>query len=163
MQWDVNTAERLNISDRELSELLLQVYVEGGHTDQDTAKHLFEPSALRARGKILGARDRTNNMLAALVILVPPSSHARRLAQDNEVEMQLLAVKSDYRRHGLGRLLVQGVVDRAKQDGHKKIILWTQTNMTAAQALYESSGFVHTQEKDFSRGGRDFLVYEQSL
>jgi ribosomal protein S18 acetylase RimI-like enzyme len=161
MEFEIDSAELLRIDDIELSELLAQVYVAGGFTEPDEAVTLFEPSAVRKRGMLIGAREKQHLKLAGMVIVVPPDSPARRLAQNNEAEMHLLGVKPEYRGHGLGRILVESAIDRAKQNGYSKIILWTQFSMKSAQKLYEATGFIHVD--DMKRNGRDFKVYEMAL
>ena len=161
MEFEVDTADVLKITDPELSELLTQVYVTGGFTSPDEAVLLFEPSAVRKRGVLIGARVKKTSVLAGVVIVVPPDSPARRFTGKNEAEMHLLAVKPEHRRYGLGRLLVEEAIDRAKQCGYSIMMLWTQTSMIAAQRLYESTGFVHID--DFRRNGRDFKIYAKDL
>ena len=162
MEFQIDTADILKIDDIELSELLTQVYVAGGFTEPDEAVSLFEPSAVRKRGMLIGAREKQHLGLAGIVIVVPPNSAARRLAQDNnEAEMHLLGVKPEYRRHGLGRMLVESAIGRAKHSGYSKIILWTQISMKSAHKLYEATGFIHVD--DIKRNGRDFKVYEMAL
>ena len=161
MEFEIATADFLEITDLELSELLTQVYVEGGFTEPDEAASLFEPSAVRERGVLIGAREKQHSNLAGIVVVVPPDSLARRLAENNEAEIHLLGVKPEYRRHGLGRILVEAAIDRAKHGGYSKIILWTQISMNAAQKLYESTGFIHID--GITRNGRNFKVYEKPL
>ena len=159
MEFEIATADFLEITDLELSELLAQVYVAGGFTEPDEAVSLFEPSAVRKRGVLFGAREKQHSNLAGIVIVVPPDSPARRLAENNEAEIHLLGVKPEYRRHGLGRMLVEVAIERANHSGYSKIILWTQLSMNGAQKLYESMGFIHID--DMTRNGRDFKVYEK--
>lgn len=161
MEFAIGSAELLNISDSEISELLAQVYVDGGFTEPELAVTLFAPDSVRKRGLLIGAREQGNATLAGMVILVPPESPARRLAQDNEAEMHLLGVKPDFRQCGLGKFLVQAAMDQAKQSGYAKIVLWTQKTMYAAQRLYESMGFVRI--KAIHSNGRDFWLYEREL
>ena len=161
MEFNIDTADVINIEDAELSELLMQVYVSGGFTDPDEAVALFDPSAVRERGLIIAAREKQCLDLAGIIILVLPDSPARRLAQDNEAEIHLLGVKPEYRRHGLGRMLVESAIDRVRRDGYSKLILWTQLTMRAAQRLYEATGFIHVE--DFKRNGRDFRLYELKI
>jgi ribosomal protein S18 acetylase RimI-like enzyme len=161
MEFAIATAECLEITDSELSELLAQVYVKGGFTEPSEAASLFEPSAVRNRGVLMGAREKRHLGLAGIVIVVPPDSPARRLAANDEAEIHLLGVKPEYRRHGLGRMLVDAAVDRARLSGYSKVMLWTQFSMTAAQKLYESTGFVYVG--DMKRNGRDYKVYERPL
>ena len=163
MDFSIGTDESLKINDRELSELLTQVYVEGGFTEQELATSLFEASMVRKRGKIIGARENKQSILAGIAINVTPDSPSCQIAKKNEIEMHLLAVKSAYRRNGLGKRLVEASITDAKQEGYSKMILWTQTMMKAAHSLYESAGFVHIAEKDFSRNGRNFRIYEREL
>lgn len=161
MEFEIAPADFLEITDPELSALLMQVYVAGGFAKPEEAASLFEPSAVRKRGVIIGAREKQHLILAGIVIVVPPDSPARRLAGSNEAEIHLLGVMPEYRQHGLGRMLVEAAIDSAKHSGYSKIILWTQFSMNAAQKIYESTGFIHTD--DMTRNGRDFRVYEKLL
>ena len=161
MEFEIATADSLRITDAELAELLTQVYVTDGFTMQEEAVSLFESSAIRDRGVLIGAREKRHSKLAGIIIVVPPHSSARRLAKNNEAEIHLLGVKPEYRRHGLGRMLVEAAIAQAIQSGYSKLILWIQLSMNAAQRLYESIGFVHID--DIKRNGRDFKVYEKPL
>ena len=78
MEFTINTAETLRISDKELSDLLTQVYVEGVFAEPELASSLFEPQSVRARGIIIGAREKQTLNLAGMVIIVPPDSGACR-------------------------------------------------------------------------------------
>lgn len=161
MKFDIATADTLEISDPELSELLTQVYVTSGFTTQHEAATLFEPSNVRKRGVLIGARERQRLKLAGIIIVVTPDSSSRRRAKNNEAEIHLLGVKPEYRRHGLGRMLVETAIARAKQSGYSNLILWTQHSMIAAQRLYASLGFIHVD--NMVKNGRDFKVYEKRL
>ena len=161
MEFEIETADLLKIDDIELSEILTQVYVAGGFTEPDEAVSLFDPSAVRQRGMLIAAREKLHSRLAGIVIVVPPDSPARRLAQNNEAEIHLLAVNPEYRRHGVGRKLVESAIGIAKHRGYSKIILWTQISMHSAQKLYETTGFTYVN--DIKRNGRDFKVYEMVL
>lgn len=160
-EFEIGTAEDLGITDREITELLRQVYVEGGYTSAAEAATLFAPTALRKRGTIFGARDMRSHDLAGMIIVVPPDSPARRLTETPGAELHLLGVKSKYRRRCLGRMLLDTAMDRVAQMGCPKLSLWTQASMQAAQKMYESAGFVHV--RDFERGGREFKAYERGL
>ena len=159
--FEIATADRLKIDDSEILDLLTQVYVGGGFTTSEEAVSLFEPSAVRARGVLIGARENKQSKLAGFIIIVPPDSPARRLAKDNEAELHLLGVKPEYRRHGLGRMLVDAAIENTIRLGCSKLILWTQVSMSSAQRLYESAGFVHMS--NIERSGREFKVYERAL
>ena len=161
MEFKIAQADSLEITDQELSALLTEVYVAAGFTTPEEAIALFEPSAVRSRGVLIGAREKLSSALAGVIIVVPPDSPARRLAKDNQAEIHLLGVIHEYRRYGLGRMLVEAAIAQANQAGYSKLILWTQSSMHAAQRLYESTGFIHVD--DMERNGRHFKVYEKPL
>lgn len=163
MDFYIDSAEALDITDQEIAELLFTVYIEAGFAAPEMATSLFEPSAVRGRGKIIGAREKQTLTFAGMVIVVYPNSPACRLAQGNETEMHLLGVKPAYRGHGLGRTLVTAAIETVKQGGYSNMLLMTQSTMQAAHRLYESTGFVRIPARDLNRGGRDFMVYERSF
>lgn len=159
--FNIATTEHLAIADTEISELLTQVYVDEGFTAAEEAVLLFAPTEVRARGILIGAREQQQRKLAGLVILVPPHSPAKRLATYNEAELHLLCVRPEYRRHGLGRRLIETAIANANQRRYSKLLLWTQACMLSAQHLYESMGFTYIS--NFERNNREFKVYERVL
>ncbi len=87
--------ERRRAPDAALEELLTRVYVGGGYTAPEVAATALVADAVRARGRILWCPGGTaDNELgvAGLVVLVLPTSPARRLAAADEAELHLLAV-----------------------------------------------------------------------
>jgi len=161
MDFRIDEADLLNINDKNISELLNEVFVCGGFVEPDIAHKLFDASTVKQRGLLLCAITIPTSILAGMVIIVPPDSPACSLAQDNEAEMHLLGVKPCYRNHGLGKSLVEAAFNRTKLSGYSKIILWTQPTMNAAQRLYETAGFRHT--RNMVKNEREFLVYEKIL
>jgi ribosomal protein S18 acetylase RimI-like enzyme len=146
--------------DQELEALLRHVYVDGGFTEPDVARAMFTAEAVRARGRLLCARDAAGALIGT-VIVVPPESAARRLAAPTEAEMHLLAVDGRCRGQGVGRALVHAAVESAQQAGYRGMVLWTQPTMLAAHRLYEELEFSRSPAEDFERGGRAFRVYRR--
>ena len=152
-----------DVPDADLQRLLTAAYVEAGFTAPDRASRIFAPAAVRARGEILCAWLTEPAGLAGMVIVALPASPARRFAGEDEAEMHLLATASACRRMGVGRALVDAAMDHARDAGLRRMLLWTQTSMRAAQRLYASAGFVREPERDFAEGDRRFLFFAADL
>lgn len=157
----IDNPESLNVSDVEIRNLLARVYVDSGFTAPERAVALFSPPGVRGRGHLICARSKDDTSLAGMVIVVFPGSKARCLAFPDETEMHLLAVSEACRGFGLGRTLVRAAISHACTLGYRKMALWTQPAMVAAQRLYESEGFRRASERDPVMDGARFLAYEK--
>jgi putative acetyltransferase len=70
---------------------------------------------------------------------------ALRAFSGESCEMKRLYVDPRARGSGLGRQLVESVLDRARSFGYEKMLLDTLPSMQTAQALYREIGFVETR------------------
>jgi DNA-binding MarR family transcriptional regulator/GNAT superfamily N-acetyltransferase len=57
-------------------------------------------------------------------------------------KLRLLILRPEARGLGLGGRLTDECIAFARAAGYRKLVLWTQSNLTAARALYASRGFV---------------------
>lgn len=82
------------------------------------------------------------------------------LARPGEAEMRMLAVTASARGRGVGRLLTQACLDRARSEGCTRFVLSSGPRMTAAHRMYEGMGFRRTPERDWSPvPGVDLVTY----
>lgn len=56
-------------------------------------------------------------------------------------KLRLLIVAPEARGLGLGTRLVRACMDFARAVGYRKLVLWTQSELSAARAIYEKLGF----------------------
>ena len=56
-------------------------------------------------------------------------------------QLRLLLVEPKARNKGIGKRLIDECIDFSKKKNYKKIILWTQSNLSAAHHLYLKAGF----------------------
>jgi DNA-binding MarR family transcriptional regulator/N-acetylglutamate synthase-like GNAT family acetyltransferase len=56
-------------------------------------------------------------------------------------KLRLLILEPRARGRGLGKRLVRECIDFARASGYRKLVLWTQSNLAAARAIYRGCGF----------------------
>ncbi|HUE68120.1 MAG TPA: GNAT family N-acetyltransferase [Candidatus Acidoferrum sp.] len=69
-------------------------------------------------------------------------------------------VDPGFRRQGVGALLVQRVIDWARETGYSQLVLWVVDGNDSAERLYARHGFRRTGAQEEVRPGR--LEYEMS-
>jgi GNAT superfamily N-acetyltransferase len=70
-------------------------------------------------------------------------------------KLRLLIIHPDARGLGLGRRLTRACIDFARKKRYRKIVLWTQSHLTAARAIYERENFkLKSKQRHFSFGKR---------
>ena len=81
----------------------------------------------------------------------------KQINQDT-VEMNRLAVDSNYRGLGIGRKLVEALNDTAKNEGYTTMYLETSDAQVDAWKMYEKMGFSFLRTMDFGDGFGAFFV-----
>lgn len=76
-----------------------------------------------------------------------------------DAEIALIAVSPEFRRKGIGRLLLSAAIDYATSVGAENVFLEVRTGNIPAKTLYESCGFIPvTVRKKYYDDGEDALV-----
>lgn len=73
-------------------------------------------------------------------------------------KLRLLLVEPWARGLGIGRRLVEECLRFAREAGYKKVVLWTQSELTAARTIYEKAGFKMIAEEAHHRFGKDLVA-----
>lgn len=147
---------------KEIENILFEVYVQGQYTSQDVGRKMFTIEEVNKRGVVVLVVSPTNS-LAGMVVCGSPDNPYRQIAREDEAEMQLLAVGLEFRGSGIGSLLVKSFEDVACELGFKKAVLSTQRTMDSAHRLYNRSGYIRSPSRDWSKNGREFIVFTKDL
>ena len=86
---------------------------------------------------------------------------AFRKIDSKTAEIKRMRVRPEYQGRGIGSLILDTLIEKARQLGYRKLILDTTERMKVAQHLYRSRGF-----KEYKRGSiRDITIvyYELDL
>jgi len=73
---------------------------------------------------------------------------------ENEAQLRLLFVAKSARGIGLGRWLVEEAVRYSVLCGFRRIYLWTVAGLDRAIAIYESVGFMKSEERSIEGWGQ---------
>lgn len=84
---------------------------------------------------------------------------------DEVAKLRLLIMDPKARGQGLGRRLVQEAVRFAEGAGYRRVVLWTQSNLTAARRIYEQEGFRITASEPNESFGQSLVseTWEREL
>jgi ribosomal protein S18 acetylase RimI-like enzyme len=109
------------------------------------------------------AGDRPSGVLGTVTLELSGriGDESEPLAAD-QAHVRMLAVRPDARRGGVAKALMEACAERARSAGRRRITLNTTERMRAAQAMYESLGFVRAPDRVFP-DGFVLLGYELDL
>jgi GNAT superfamily N-acetyltransferase len=72
--------------------------------------------------------------------------------EQNAAEFRLLAVNDITRGQGIGKLLINECIRKAKSKNHGQLIIHTTKAMQTAWKMYEDIGFKKSEDLDFMQG-----------
>jgi ribosomal protein S18 acetylase RimI-like enzyme len=131
-----------------VADILTEAYAPGGLRAGDAYwGHLRDVSRRATTAEVwVAAEDQT---VLGTVTWPPPGSPQRELAADGEAEFRMLGVDPRAQGRGIGRALVEAVVERARTEGFRRVVLSTAPWSIAAHHLYERLDFVRVPERDW--------------
>jgi ribosomal protein S18 acetylase RimI-like enzyme len=132
-------------------------------SDSGYIEHLRDTPRRDREADVWVAVDDDGTVLGS-VTSCPEGSPWRELAQPGEGEFRMLAVDPAAQGRGVGRALVEHVVDGFRSLGSRCVVLCSMTTMTPAHRVYEGLGFARAPELDWSPvPGVDLVAYRLDL
>ena len=85
-------------------------------------------------------------------------AYMRKIGEDI-AEIKRMYVRPEYRRRGIGRSLLEAIINESRQSGYSKIKLDSAPFAKEAQVLYRSLGFRHIEPYAESEAPRQYCSY----
>jgi ribosomal protein S18 acetylase RimI-like enzyme len=151
-----------------IAELTAGVYRDEGLAPEEYLAQLADVAGRAEQAELLVARDERavpgSSDVVGSVALVLAGEFGEVLTSEAEAGFRMLVVDPVVRGRGVGELLVQTCLDRARAAGKRRMVLSTDPRMRAAHRLYERLGFTRLPERDWSPlPGVTLMVYERTV
>jgi GNAT superfamily N-acetyltransferase len=146
-----------------IAELTVGVYVDGQLASEGYTPQLADVAGRAARSELLVVRDAAGRIVGS-VALVLAGDFGEVTTSEEEAAFRMLVVDPAARGKGVGHLLVNACLDRARTAGKRRMVISTDPRMTSAHRLYERLGFTRLPDRDWTpMPGIDLLVYTREL
>lgn len=133
----------------EIGQLLVAAYEPGGLPHDEPYREALRDTAARADDAEVWVAEVAGRAVGT-VTWAGHGSGQREIARGGEAEFRMLGVAPDRQGQGIGRALLDAVIERARRDGYAALVLCSDAWMVGAHRLYESAGFVRLPERDWS-------------
>ena len=123
---------------------------------------LLRDAGKRAREARLWVAEDDDGTLLGSVTETPLGSPWREIARDDEGEFRMLAVDPSTQGRGVGRALVDHLIERSRAVGDRAMVMSSAASMTPAHGLYTAMGFRRVPERDWHpRPDIDLIAFEK--
>jgi GNAT superfamily N-acetyltransferase len=148
----------------DVARITREAYVRGGHiAEGDGYLDMLGDVAHRARHAVVWVAE-LEGKVAGSVALTFEGQEYSDIARAGELEFRMLAVDPRIQRAGIGRAMVEAIVDYARTvEGIHAVSLTSIENMTNAHRLYESLGFERIRERDWKHEDVGLFVFVKTL
>jgi len=141
-----------------VGELLFDAYAAVGGEPDWYLERMRETTKRAEAVPVLVAVDAEGTILGTVTYVPGPGTPYSDVEREDEAGIRAFAVAPEARGRGVGRLLVDAVIERARADGRGGIAIFTRPRMTAAHGLYESMGFVRAPDQDETFAPGEWLL-----
>lgn len=101
-----------------------------------------------ANAELLVAVDADGTVLGSVTVALPGTKYAQ-ITREGELEFRMLTTAVAAQGRGVGQALTQAVLDRAREQGCRRVVLCTTPDNVKSQRLYARLGFQRLPERDW--------------
>lgn len=125
-----------------------------GETDLGYLDEVRDVPRRAGSTEVLAAVDADGTLLGTVTYVPGPGHEFSELEREGEAGFRMLAVAPWAQGRGVGRRLVDAVLERARSGGCRGVAIYTRPSMRAAHRLYETIGFRRdpTDDWEFAPG-----------
>ena len=136
-----------------MGEIAAKAYADAGNLPADGSyvSVLRDAAKRSAEAELLVALD-GDRPVGTVTVCRPGDSYAE-IARAGEVEFRMLAVSPEAGGRGVGRQLVDAVLERARAEGAARVVLCVSETAATPRRLYERMGFARLPDRDWSPTG----------
>ncbi|TDW48912.1 acetyltransferase (GNAT) family protein [Flavobacterium sp. 270] len=116
--------------------------------------------------ELLVAVDHENTIAGAVVYfnnMKYYGSGGTATQEQNAAGFRLLGVDANFRGKGIGKLLIEECINKAKENNLNQIIIHSTLSMKTAWKMYEDLGFKRSEDLDFMQGELAVFGFRFSL
>ncbi|MEB3366749.1 GNAT family N-acetyltransferase [Saccharopolyspora mangrovi] len=139
-----------------VGEIAAKAYADAGNAPEYYLSVLRDAADRAANAELLVALD--GDRLVGTVTVVRPGDSYAEISRPGELEFRMLAVDPECGCRGIGRELVEAVLDRARAEGMGRVVLCVAETAHRPRRLYERMGFQRIPERDWSPNGEIRLL-----
>jgi GNAT superfamily N-acetyltransferase/SAM-dependent methyltransferase len=144
--------------------LTLAAYDAYGRLEGDYRHQLGDPLRRRDGASAILVAEVDGQVAGTVTYVVPDDAEWEgRPTPEADGGFRVLAVHPDHEGQGVGRALVQACLDRAREDGRRRMAITSMAWMTRAHALYRSFGFQRRPDLDVRFPSGDGHVFTLDL
>jgi ribosomal protein S18 acetylase RimI-like enzyme len=109
---------------------------------------LFDVARRAKDSEVFVALDDAGTLLGGVTYVPGPERDMSEFSDPDAAGIRMLAVDPSAQRTGAGRALVETCLQRARDQGRRRVILHSTPAMTVAQGIYRRLGFERAAELD---------------
>lgn len=136
-------------------------YLEAGYFADDSHPYMAVLSDIehRAQHAEVWVAERDGAVVGSVALTFAGQRYTD-IAVEGELEFRMLAVDPAVQRGGVGRAMVERIIEHARTlPGIEAVSLTSGSDMVRAHRLYESMGFVRVPERDWEVPNEDILLW----